>query len=621
MPEVIKTVIFTSVAVVLLAAAWVTWPRVAPPTVDDTINKPLFDEFETADAKRLEILRYDTNAENLEEFSVKQTEYGWVIPSKENYQADATDQMQKAANLLANMVVIQVATDSSDDHELYGVIEPKEGETKLGQEGVGTLVNLKGDNDSSLASAIIGKRVKNQEQNRFVRLPNQNRVYVCEVDLEILSTDFKDWIEKDLLRLNKWDIQGLTLKEYQTDLFKVSPTQLQAVPNKKFDVNLKFDGTKWGLDKLVEYKAKEGEAPVGTEYKMTENEELNLERLDTLVTELNQVQLTDVERKPSGLKADLTADMEFLQKRENQISVQSHGFYLFPTKEGRFEVLSENGDMIISMKNGVEYLVRFGRMEVESSIDEEEQKAKFNRYMMVSAQVNESVFPMPVKEQLPTAKPTGNEDAPPAPADDKKAKDADKDCFAQDDAPVDDKLEAEKERIERAYQRKLKVRDDQIKKAQEEVKTLNARFGEWYYVIDEDSFTKLRITREELIKTKVAPLSAPAGLGGIPPMKKPNPGDGGTSKKAPAPKTNDKSNGKSEAVQAPAGGVKPDPNKKPEAAKSESPAKKEPAAKADKPAATKDATKKESPKADAKKADTKKESPKLDAKKSDDKSK
>ena len=95
MPEVIKTVIFTSVAVVLLAAAWVTWPRVAPPTVDDTINKPLFDEFETADAKRLEILRYDTNAENLEEFSVKQTEYGWVIPSKENYQADATDHSQK----------------------------------------------------------------------------------------------------------------------------------------------------------------------------------------------------------------------------------------------------------------------------------------------------------------------------------------------------------------------------------------------------------------------------------------------------------------------------------------------------------------------------------------------
>jgi hypothetical protein len=50
------------------------------------------------------------------------------------------------------------------------------------------------------------------------------------------------------------------------------------------------------------------------------------------------------------------------------------------------------------------------------------------------------------------------------------------------------------------------------KKAQKRVKELNARFADWYYVISEDVYKKLRVTQAELVTTPQAEGGQPGGL-------------------------------------------------------------------------------------------------------------
>ena len=43
-----------------------------------------------------------------------------------------------------------------------------------------------------------------------------------------------------------------------------------------------------------------------------------------------------------------------------------------------------------------------------------------------------------------------------------------------------------------------------MKKARIKVSELNSRFADWYYVISEDVYKKLRLSRTQLVQTKAA---------------------------------------------------------------------------------------------------------------------
>ena len=45
---------------------------------------------------------------------------------------------------------------------------------------------------------------------------------------------------------------------------------------------------------------------------------------------------------------------------------------------------------------------------------------------------------------------------------------------------------------------------DQRKKAETRVADLNARFADWYYVISEDVYKKIRLTRSDIVKEAAA---------------------------------------------------------------------------------------------------------------------
>jgi hypothetical protein len=172
-------------------------------------------------AASLEIVSFDDATATLKPFKVVRSEGVWVLPSHENYPADAKDQLAAAATELIDRPVLDVVSDSPGDHETYGVIEPDPEKVKVGMTGVGQLVEIRDASGNKLARLIVGKEDKRPASGdgapgrslRFVRRAGQDRVYRVELDTSKFTTRFDDWIEKDLLKISPWDVRRLTIDD------------------------------------------------------------------------------------------------------------------------------------------------------------------------------------------------------------------------------------------------------------------------------------------------------------------------------------------------------------------------------------------------------------------------
>jgi hypothetical protein len=167
------------------------------------------------------------------------------------------------------------------------------------------------------------------------------------------------------------------------------------------------------------------------------------------------------------------------------------------------------------MKDGYEYILRFGSV---AMTDEGADDGSLNRYLFVMARVDESKFPEPQLQPLPsTVDPPATEtsDAPAPPAADEKADDADaaKAGDDTDDAEKNDdekakeadeerkrKLQEDIERIEKENQRLMDAWAEDKKKAADKVAELNSRFKDWYYIISEDVYKRVHLSRNDIIK-------------------------------------------------------------------------------------------------------------------------
>jgi hypothetical protein len=81
-----------------------------------------------------------------------------------------------------------------------------------------------------------------------------------------------------------------------------------------------------------------------------------------------------------------------------------------------------------------------------------------------------------------------------------------------------ERLTVKKEEIAKSNQRKLEDRSEKLNLAKNKVAELNRRFADWYYIISEEDYRKLKIKEEDLIQPKSAtpaPPTAPSGLPGF----------------------------------------------------------------------------------------------------------
>src|SRR5688500_16335035 len=169
MSENAKTITFVAVGILAIVIGLVTQPKSAELDDNALLGQNLTDEFASPDeAKRLRIVRFNEATADLRNFEVAEKDGLWSIPSKNDYPADAAQQMAEAATSLMDRKILGVATKSAGDHEEYGVIDPLSPKLEAGQKGVGTRVTLSDVNNKPVVDLIIGKAVKDADQQRFV---------------------------------------------------------------------------------------------------------------------------------------------------------------------------------------------------------------------------------------------------------------------------------------------------------------------------------------------------------------------------------------------------------------------------------------------------------------------
>lgn len=431
------TYLLAGFGLLLLGAA--VQPRFKAARVQSEEERILFPELSDASkAAGLRIVRYDDELATLREFKVVQAPNGvWVLPSHDNYPADAKDQLAGAATELVDLQSIEVVSQSPGDHEGFGVIEPDPEKLKPGMTGVGELVEISDASGGKLARLIVGKEVKKTgdaavggRPQRYVRKAGQDPVYQVELDLAKFPTDFGQWIEKDLLKLSPWDVRRVVLDDYLLAAVEAGG-RLRVEQQRKNRIELGYDDkdSKWSLVKLEVFDPTNPSVKPKEE-KLGENEELASAKLNQLRDALGDLKIIDVARKPAGLSADLKAEESFMGDEAARRSLQQRGFLPRSSGDGKSAdgdtiIQSADGETIIGMKNGVEYVLRFGattsvatdgkedmkkdgeKKEADSKEDasKEDGGETGGRYVLVMARVNESLLEKPKLEAVPDAPP------------------------------------------------------------------------------------------------------------------------------------------------------------------------------------------------------------------------
>ena len=426
MSETNRSLSYLGGGVLILLVALVTVPSRVTPDAFLDVGESFFPEFTDPNvAVSMEVVDFDEGTASARPFKVTSQGGRWTIPSHHDYPADGKELLAKTAAGIIEMRKDDFRSNNVSDHEACGVLDPlDEGETSL--RGRGRRVTIKGEGDEVLADLIVGKKVEERETLRFVRLPDQKRVYVAQMPVEP-STKFEDWIEKDLLQLEKDDIVRVVLENY-------SINERTGSLNRRGKLVLTKKDSDWNLDKL------------------RSNEEMETYRASELMRSIDELNIVGVRPKPAGLSRTLMrTEGSSRITQPDMMSLQSKGFYF--TRQG--SLVSNEGEMAVLTSDGVTYTLRFGEVVYGSGeavtagsdgSDDKESGPGENRYLFISASFSEKDM-----QSLP----------------------------------------AEEEE-----------RKKQVDAARERSEQLNARFAAWYYVISDDSFDRVRLSRDDLVREK-----------------------------------------------------------------------------------------------------------------------
>jgi hypothetical protein len=449
MSESRKTLILAGVAVFLVAVALLTAPRKLTPDAFVDQGEPFFPEFtDPNSARTLEVIDFNAETGSAAPFKVTFKDGRWSIPSHYDHPADGKDRLAKTAAGVIGVNKDDFRSDNAADHELCGVVDPLDQAT-TSMTGRGQRVTMKGENDVVLADVILGKKIEGREGFRFVRVPDQKRIYAARADLDI-STQFKDWIESDLLLVDKDAIDHVVLKDY-------SVNERSGQINERDVLTLRKDGDTW------------------TANRMKADQEVDAAKVGQMLTALDELTIEGVRPKPPGLSVSLERSSALEISRANMLELQSKGYY-FTRPEGR--LVSNEGELEVRTRDGVTYTLRFGEivygsgMAVSAGTGAEPGGPGENRYLFITTRFDPSLFTEPAKP-----KNTYFLNRP--------------DSLWTDDDRHNRQLQSAHDDWETRQAERRKTSD-----------TLNARFANWYYVISSQSFDKLHQTRSDLVREK-----------------------------------------------------------------------------------------------------------------------
>jgi hypothetical protein len=409
MNHLVQTIIYVSLATAAFIAACFT---VTADTSDsdhdqlriarEQIGEVVFTDFTADNAVELEITTYDEDAARLKSFSVKRDDLGqWVIPSHNDYPADAEEQMAAAATAFNALKIADLIGTETSLHAEFAVVEPNSDTLEVSNTGVGTLITVRDDKDNEY-SLIVGNSVsvgneagadpRMQQLFYAARRPSDEITFTVDLNMDVFNTDFSKWIENNLLDINGLDLTAIDINDYAIYQTQQGPT---LAPRSNSSLSLDETDNIWQLNSMLQYDDQSSEPSVIT---MTDDEELNSERIDTLKTALENLEIDDVARKPEYLRSDLRASNESLSTPGVISSLSQLGLYGDPRteKDGLMELKSANGEIHVSLKTGVKYILRFGEVDTKTAGDE-----TVKRFLFVTTRLDEAIIPKPELSPLP----------------------------------------------------------------------------------------------------------------------------------------------------------------------------------------------------------------------------
>ena len=548
MKENKTTIVFLAAAAVCIALAIFTSPvKRDPSSKVNRMGQPLFETFDPREATGIEIVEMDEEELEAKSIEVAQTNKGWLIrrPGKPDYPANADNQVKDVSTILFDVRILDQAGEGAGEHAKFGVLDPTRAQP--GESGVGRMIALKNNSGSNLAQLIIGNEVDGLVNTHFVRKPDENEVYRVEMqNVNDVSTKFVDWVEKDFLDLDKWNIKQVTFDNYEVKDGKMVASEKQI---------LDYADSEWNL--------------IGS--LLSENEELNKEKLDNMKDAFDDLEIIDVEKKPAVLASSLREGNEFVaannvQELKNSAkSLFDKGFLTVEMagKDGKpmkyedgkpkLQVVSKKGEIVVGMKDGVEYVLRFG--EAYRGPEEDENATGDSRYIYAYARVNPNLLDQPELEPVPapfvapkkksddSSKPSKEKKGvkgpegekgkqsppplnppgpppnftPPSPPPGKppvtlpkevqsstasSEKDSNSSSADQELTKKKADREAEIARVKSSNAQKQKEFNDKVAEAQKRVKELNENLADWYYVISNEVYEKIRLDRQDFVKAK-----------------------------------------------------------------------------------------------------------------------
>ncbi len=498
-------------------------------------------------ASGLEVHVFDKEEVIPRNFEVARLPNGrWTIPSHHGYPADAEDQLGKTAASIIGIKRGAMVTRWPADHAQYGVVNPKQDSLKVDEvEGVGKRLILKGEGDEVLADFIIGDSAGTEQANEYyVRSPDEDEVYIASLTID-LSTKFSDWIDTDMLHISQSDLVGLTINDYA---FEETQRGISVTAAKTNVLKREKSSDPWTLADLDE-----------------ETEEVDKDAMRDAANAIADMKIVGVREKQPGLTPDLKLDREAIKSQGDvermQTDLMSKGFLLQPDETPEsLKLIAREGELFASTSDGLTYRMYFGRaftgtqeeLEIgltaedsseEGKTDEEptgsedsadgdseekkDEKPKSNqpgRYVFVRVDFDKSILgERPVEpvapiepEELKQAAETTEESAEPeteaadgeGDSEEATEEEADGDAEEKEDDPLA-KIREEYESAKNkhnvdvlAWESEVKEFDKKITDGQEKADKLNRRFADWYYVIPGETFDKLRLSREDIVKAK-----------------------------------------------------------------------------------------------------------------------
>ena len=318
-----------------LALAVSMAPKDLPPPKFEDTGTELFSEFQDpTTAASLEVISWNESAAQVKRFKVELKEGKWTIPSHHGYSADGTERMGKAAASFIGVKRDIFRGDNPDNHAAYGVLDPEDATGKDGERG--QRVIIKDASGGSLVDVIVGKGVDGKEGFQYVRLPGDNakRVYGSKLSLDI-STDFADWIEKDLLRIEQQDIDTIVYDPYQVDEVQRRVVGSAPMRMERQTVESSPSGrATWVL-------AKGGKAPAG--------QELDGSKVRQMLSGIDRLEIVGVRPRPRQLTVP---------------TLLSKGFFV---ADGR--LFGNEGQVTVAAKDGVVHTLYFGEVNFDSGLE------------------------------------------------------------------------------------------------------------------------------------------------------------------------------------------------------------------------------------------------------------